>query len=110
MDIVLIRAALQPFVEFFVAIYLSGVGVAYVTQALKAKSIPVPAQKYPRTTALVLSLVATLISIYVANIDLIISAVWQIVVMVIGILLISALTYRRIIGDLEIGETDHVVR
>lgn len=102
MDISIIRTALQPFVEFFVAIYVSGVGVAYVTQFLKSSSVPVPAKEYPRTTAAVLSVVATLISIYMANVALIVATFWQIIVMVIGTLLVSAVTYRHILAGLEV--------
>jgi len=95
-DVQAIRAALTPFVQFFAAVYVSGAGVAYITEFLKDSRIAVPASKYPRTTAAVLSLVATFISIYLVEINLILSEAWHFGVMALGILFVSAAFYKRL--------------
>lgn len=103
MDIAQFRIALTPFVQFFAAVFVSGAGVAYVTQFLKDKQIPIPAEKYPRTTAAVLSVVATFVSIYLVDINLVLTTAWQYAVMVIGILFVSASFYHKIVAG--VGES-----
>lgn len=106
MDLVTLRVAIQPFVEFFATVIVSGAGVSYLTEFLKDTRISVPAEKYPRLTAGALSVLATFISIYLIDINLVLTEFWQFVVMAIGILFTSAVFYKR----LELNKLDSVER
>lgn len=93
-DLVGIRTTLEPFVALALYIVVSGVGISAVTQILKDERIPVPAKEYPRATALVGSVVATLISIYVGNVNLILDSWLAYVGFGLSILLASAFSYN----------------
>jgi hypothetical protein len=97
MDIQTASHLIVPFVQFFSALFLSGVGVTVATEILKSKYIPVPASKYPRLTAALASVVATIVSIYVTGIHFFLSNIWEYVAFALGVLILSAVTYNHII-------------
>lgn len=97
MDIQTSKALLQPFVIFFTSLFLSGVGVTIATEILKAKFIPIPVQKYPRATAAVASVVATVVSIYVTGQHFILRNIWEYIAFALGIFIIAAVTYEHVV-------------
>jgi hypothetical protein len=97
MDIATARSAVQPFITFFTALTLSGVGVTVATQILKAKYIPVPAQKYPRLVAAVASVIATFVAIYASGLHFVLVGWWQWLAFGVGSFVVSAMTYNHIV-------------
>jgi hypothetical protein len=97
MDIVFLRQLVQPFVEFFGALILSGAASTLATQLLKADWIPVPATKYPRTVAAVASVIATAVSIYASNLHLLLVGWWQYLAFAVGAFIVSAVTYNHVV-------------
>ncbi len=93
-DLVGIRTTLEPFVALALYIVVSGVGISAVTQFLKDERIPVPASKYPRITAAIGSVVATLISLYVGNVNLLLQGWVSYLGLFLVILLASAFSYN----------------
>jgi hypothetical protein len=110
MDIANARELLQPFISFFTALFLSGVGVTIATQILKLKWIPVPATKYPRVTAAVASVVATLVSIYVSGLHFLLVGVWQYVAFILGVFIVSAVTYEHVVKGSPAAEGSGVAQ
>jgi len=100
MDLVTLRAALEPFVTLLLYIVASGVGVASVTQLLKDHRFPVPAQTYPRTVSAIGAVLATFISLYVGDINFLLNNVWQYVGLGFVILLASAFSYNVLLKGL----------
>ncbi len=93
-DLNTIRAIIEPFVTLVLYIVVSGVGISAVTQFLKDGRIPIPAEKYPRTTAAVGAVAATLISLYVGQINLLLNNWLQWGGFGLAILVASALSYN----------------
>lgn len=101
MDLVILRALVEPFVTLTMTIIVSGVGVAAVTQILKDYRIPVPATKYPRLTSAVLSVVATLISLYVVDLNILLVSGWHYAGLGVSILVASAFSYNILFKGLQ---------
>lgn len=110
MDIATLRQAVQPFITFFTALTLSGVGVTVATQLLKAKFIPVPAQKYPRVTAALASVVATFVAIYASGLHFILVGAWQWFAFGVGSFVVSAITYNHIVKGSPAAEGSGVAQ
>ena len=83
--------------DFFKAIIVSGVATTYATQIAKSQYFPIPAEKSPRLTAFVVSVIASIIAVgqgFDFNAPF---KDWTDYVPVIaGTLLVSAATYRAI--------------
>ena len=105
MDLAFYRELVQPFVELTFTILASGVGVSAVTQFLKDRRIPVPATKYPRSTAAILSVVATAISLYVSDVNLLLVGWVQVVGFGLSVLIASAFSYNILFKGLH-SDTD----
>lgn len=97
MDIQSAKILFEPFVIFFTSLFLSGVGVTIATQILKAKFIPIPVTKYPRLTAAIASIVATIASIYITGQHFLLNGVWQYVAFGLGVFIIAAVTYEHVV-------------
>ena len=97
MDISFYQALAQPIIQFFTAIVISGVAVTMATQILKASWIPIPAQKYPRLTAGIAAVVATVVAVATSSSQLMLNSVPQIVAFALGTLIVSAMTYNHIV-------------
>lgn len=102
MDLVTIRAILEPFVTLTMAIIVSGVGVAGITQVLKDYRIPVPAMRYPRVTAAVLSVLATFVSLYVLDLNVVLTNGWHYAGLAVSILVASAFSYNVLFKGLQV--------
>lgn len=97
MDLQTIRLILEPFVALFLYIISSGVGISLVVQVLKDSRIPVPATTHPRIIAAIGAVVATLISLYVGSINLLLTTPWHYVGLAIVILVASGFSYRVLV-------------
>lgn len=87
---------LQSVVQFVQAgIVGGGLITPAVVEALKSKYIPVQAQKYPRFTALVVSVVVSGYYVYKHNGDKIASGQW--LPLAIVTLVMAAVTYNHVI-------------
>lgn len=100
-DLVGIRTTLEPFVALALYIAISGVGVSAITQILKDRRIPVPATKYPRATAAVGSVIATLISLYYGDVNLLLQGWVSYIGLFLVILLSSAFSYNILFKGLN---------
>lgn len=100
-DLVGIRTTLEPFVALALYIVISGVGISAVTQILKDGRIPVPAERYPRATAAVGSFIATLISLYAGDVNLLLQGWVSYVGLGLVILLSSAFSYNILFRGLS---------
>ncbi len=101
MDLSLTRELLLPFVTFFGSLVASGVVVALATELLKQWFIPWPAQKWPRFTAGVLSVIATFVAIYLTDLNLVLYGLWQWAAFGTGVFLVSANAYVRVLKGLR---------
>lgn len=87
----------QTFYEIFGAIIVSGVGTSIAVEILKSKYIPVQFQKYPRLTATVAALIASIIAVYNSPIQTIsIDTPIEWVGVVAGVLIVASITYNNI--------------
>ena len=108
MDLIALRAVLEPFVAVFGAILLSGTAVVIATQIMKLNVIPLPVQKYPRLTAAIASGVAALVSLYNSSVNFVVDSVWGWLAMAVGIWIVSAVAYNQIVKGspvLEVNST-----
>lgn len=94
MDLQFYRDLAQPFIELTVTILVSGVGVSAVTQALKDFRVPIPVERFPRSSAAILSVLATIISLYVSDVNLLLIGWVQYVGLALSILVASAFSYN----------------
>ena len=78
---------------------LSGAATTIATQILKLKVIPVPAEKYPRTSAAIVSSLASLVAVFTTNVDLVINSFIGWVAFALGAYLLSAMTYNNILRE-----------
>lgn len=101
MDINAARLLIQPFVEFFSALLLSGVTVTLATQLLKSNYIPLPAQKYPRVVAGIASALGTLAALYLSNLHLLLNNLFEYAAFGVGVFLISVFTYNHVVKTLS---------
>jgi hypothetical protein len=92
-----------PFVQYFSALIVSGVGVAYVTELLKSPKVKgLPVSKYPRTAAAVLAVIATFISIYAVPAAIVFATWYQVAAFALGTLVVSAFYYKQLIEGLKL--------
>lgn len=76
---------------------LAGVAVSYATQVLKSQFVPVQFQKYPRLTAAVASLVASVVVVWQQNVPFSSLEVVDWVKVVLSILLVAAIAYNTLV-------------
>lgn len=101
MDLQTIRQLVEPFITLVTYILLSGVGISAVTQFLKDSRIPFPASTYPRMTAAAGALIATLISLYIGDVNILLNSTWAWIGFGVSILLASALSYNILFKGLS---------
>ena len=94
------KAALAPFIIYFVALYTSGFLTSGLTEALKLKQVFVPAEKYPRLTAGVISVLVTVVAMWLTPADLAFHSAWAYIPFAVGVFIVSAATYKRIFKGL----------
>lgn len=97
LDIIMFREMLQPFVQFFSALFMSGVATTVATQILKMKIIPIPAEKYPRATAAIVASLATIVAIYMSDLNLVLNSLWEYLAFAMGTFLIGVNTYNAVV-------------
>lgn len=98
--------ALKPLFTLLNTVLIGGVATAVVTELLKHPAVAFPAQKFPRLTALVLSVVASVIAVWQTGFDYTQVTGWAgWIVMVLGIFLISAATYRAVLKSRKDSDT-----
>lgn len=100
-DLNLIRETIKPFVTLTTYILVSGVGVAAVTQVLKDRRIPIPVTTYPRATAAAGAVLATLVSLYVGTVNLLLNTLLDYVGLAIVILIASTFSYTILFKGLD---------
>lgn len=92
------RAVLVPVVTLLTSIVASGVVVSYVTEFLKSDYVPVKFfNRFPRLTVFLASLVATVVSVYLASFNIVFVSVYEYVGLVVGILLVAVISYKRLV-------------
>ena len=91
------QQSVAPIVTFFSAMMTSGVAVSIATQMMKSDLVPVPAQKYPRITAAVVSIGGVVGAMFATGADLSMSSIMDWVGITAGILVTSAITYEMLI-------------
>lgn len=86
-------------VQFIQSVLVSGLATTLATEALKSPLIPVPATKYPRITAAVVSLGASVVALLQSGFDFNSMATdWpSLVALFTGVLLIASVTYNQVI-------------
>lgn len=94
-DLELVRTLLQPFLELFSTILVSGVTTSIVVQIFKSNVIPVPVSKYPRVTTAFVSVIASFVAIYLSGIDLVLQSPLQYLAFFIGVVITSSITYNN---------------
>lgn len=104
MELLALRAVLEPFIAVFGAIILSGTAVVIATQIMKLKVIPLPVQKYPRLTAAIASGIAALVSLYNSSVNFVVDSVWGWLAMAVGTWIVSAIAYNQIVKGSEVLE------
>ncbi len=97
-----IRILLMPYVELFGVIIMSGAGSAIATEFMKGKWFPIPVEKHKRISAIVVSIVSTLMVVFSTDINLIIDTPLDWALAGFGILAVSAITYNNLIKGLNI--------
>lgn len=108
LEIIALRAVLEPFIAVFGAIILSGTATVIATQIMKLKIVPLPVQKYPRLTAAIVSGLAALVSLYNSSVNFVVDSVWGWLAMAVGIWIVSAIAYNQIVKGspvLEVNST-----
>lgn len=78
---------------------IAAAATTLATQILKSKYIPIPAQKYPRITAAIVALGASLFAVYQTGYDITSSTsnLTQFVAFVFATLLIASATYNNLL-------------
>lgn len=86
---------------------LAAIATVVATQILKSTLIPVPFQKYPRTTAALASLGASVWAVYQTGFDVLSTtkSTVQFLAFVFATLLISAVTYNNVVKKPTDGTT-----
>lgn len=96
-DLDSLRAFTQPFIVIFSALIVSGTGTSIALQLLKLDWFPVAVSRYPRLTNIIVSLIASLIAIYSAGINLVLVTPFQYLAFIIGTAIFSAFTYKNLL-------------
>lgn len=102
MDLATLREILKPFVEFFAAIVLSGAATTAATEIMKLRAIFIPAGRYPRITAAVVSVIASLVAFYTTSLNVVFNTFWAWLFMAVGTLIMSAITYNHLVNGADI--------
>lgn len=97
MDINQIRELIDPFVQVFGTLIVSGASVSVLTQLLKLNWFPVAVSKFPRLTNAVLSAIASGVAIYTSGINVIFNGPVDYIGFAIGTVLLSAVTYHAVL-------------
>lgn len=108
MELVALHAILEPYIAVFGAILLSGVAVTIATELSKKRALFfLPAEKYPRLTAVVYSLIAAGVSLYNSSVNFVVDSWIGWLAMAIGTLLVASLTFNQLVkgSALEVTST-----
>lgn len=92
-----LQDVLRPLIDYFTALLVSGVSVSLVTQLLKQEWVFVPAEKFPRLTSAVLSVLATMAAIVLTDFNYAFNGVLDVLGFAAGTAIVSAVTYLTII-------------
>lgn len=84
-------------VTLFTNILVGGGAVVLAVQLLKSRFIPLPFQKYPRSTTAVASLLASVLTVAQAQVSLNIHDVGQVVSVFVGTLWVAVSVYNHLI-------------
>jgi len=87
-------------------ILIGGTATSALTELLKLPFIPVAAQKYPRTTAAILSIISAVVSMLLQGISFDASNLPTLAVNAGGAFLISALTYNQALRGLSTNKPE----
>lgn len=91
---------IETLIKLLPTVVLGGVGVSVITELLKNEAIPIPAQKYPRMTAFILSVISSVISLISAGLT-IANDLFGLIVQIIFTLLISMAFYNTILKKIK---------
>lgn len=108
MELVALHAILEPYIAVFGAILLSGVAVTIATELSKKRILWfIPAEKYPRLTAGVYSLIAAGVSLYNSSVSFVVDNWVGYIALVIGTLLVASITFNNLVkgSAAEVTET-----
>lgn len=97
-DPIQFKTALDPIIQLFSVLVISGAGTTVATQILKLRFIPVPVTRYPRFTAAVVSVIASLVAAYNSDLNLLLNSGFQLFAFMVGVFIVSAITYNSIVG------------
>lgn len=97
MELEYYRQVLAPIIQLFSALFLSGAATTAATQIGKMGFIPLPVQKYPRVSAAITSVIATLVAVYSSNLNLVVHSFWEIASFAVGVFILSTITYNNVI-------------
>ncbi len=80
------------------SLIVGGTATALATELLKSPYIPVPAQKYPRVTALIVSIIASVVAVMQSGFNATTLHSWTDgLALVCGTLIVSSVTYNQLI-------------
>lgn len=103
MTLATVLALVTPFIDYFTALAVSGVGVAYVTELLKSPKVKgLPVSRYPRTTAVILAIIATFISMYTLPAAFIFTTWYHVTGFAIGTVIIASIYYNQLIAGIRL--------
>lgn len=86
--------------EIVQSVLAGGIATTYATQILKNRYVPIPVTSHPRITAAAVSLVASVIAVTQAGVDLTNLGDWVGAVSVFaGILLVASNAYHQIVKE-----------
>lgn len=108
LELAALHAIIEPYVAVFAAVILSGVAVTIATELSKLKFLSlIPAEKYPRLTAAVYSVIAAIVCLYNNAVNFVVDSWIGWLVIVIGTLLVAAITFNQIVkgSALEVTST-----
>lgn len=106
MEIVALRAVLEPFIAVFGAILLSGAATVIATQIMKLKVIPLPVQKYPRLTAAIVAGLSALAALYNSSVNFVVDSFVGWLALAIGTYIVAAVAYNNIVKGSEVLEVN----
>lgn len=95
-DVETFRFMVQPFIAFFMPLIVGSFGTSGIVEFLKSKKVPLPVEKYPRLSNVVLSLAASTAAIYLTPANLVLETLWQRLGFVLGWFLLSAFWYNNV--------------
>lgn len=98
LDVQTYQVLLQPIFALFSTVLLSGAAVSAATEILKFPQVKVPAERYPRTTSAIGSLVATLFAVLISPFHLAITSPVQVPAFAIGVWITASVLYNQIIN------------